>query len=133
MGLSGLKCTKIGAWVKAVLRVSNTFVWSEPQANGVSLGVRQIGYDNVREPHNELVIEVGETQECLDCLEVNWGQPDTDHISLGGVHRYASGGNHKTQELNILRVEQTLLGFGVQVIFMKTFQDMSAMDLMIFQ
>ena len=43
------------------------------------------GYD-VREPHNESAIKVGETQECLDCLEVSWGWPDTDCISLGHVH-----------------------------------------------
>ena len=53
------------------------------------------GDDNVREPHNELMIKVGETQECLDCLEVSWGRPDTDHVSLGHVHGDASGGDHK--------------------------------------
>src|SRR5882724_2609556 len=125
MGLSGLKCTKIGAWVKAVLRVSNTFVWSEPQANGVSLGVRQIGYDNVREPHNESAIKVGKTQECLDCLKVSWGWPNTNHISLGSVHGDGSGGDHKSQELNLLCMKQALLRFGVQVILAKVIQDTS--------
>jgi len=42
IGLSGLNCTKMGAWVKAVLRVSNALVWLGPQVNGVSLHVRQI-------------------------------------------------------------------------------------------
>ena len=79
------------------------------------------------------MIEVGEPQESLDCLEVSRGQPDADSISLGGVHGDASGSDHKTQELNLLHVEQALLGFGVQVIFAKMFQDASDMDPMIFQ
>jgi len=53
------------------------------------------GDDNVREPHNELAIKVGETQEHLDCLEVSWGWPDTDHVSFGCVHGDSSGGDHK--------------------------------------
>src|SRR5882724_9733430 len=104
-----------------------------PDERGVLVGETNQGYDDVREPHNESVIKVGETQEGLDCLEVSCGRPDTDHVGLGSVHRDASGGNHKTQELNLLCVEQALLRFGVQVVFTKTFQDTSDMDLMIFQ
>jgi len=51
MGLSGLKCAKIGAWVKASLIVLNAVVWSGPQTNGVSLRVRpNQGDDDVGEP-----------------------------------------------------------------------------------
>jgi len=103
-----------------------------PGEQGTLVGETNQGYDDVREP-NELVIKVGETQEGLDCLEVSWGRPDTDHIGLGGVHRDASGGNHKTQEFNLLHVEQALLGFGVQVVFVKMFQHVSDVDPMIFQ
>ena len=42
MGLSGLKCARMGAWVKAALRVSNALVWLGPQVNGVSFQVRRI-------------------------------------------------------------------------------------------
>jgi len=91
------------------------------------------GNDNVREPHNESVVEVGEAQEFLDCFEVGQHQPDTDSIGLGSVHGDASGSDHTAQELNLLSVEQTLLGFGVQVLLMKVLQDMSDMNPMIFQ
>ena len=57
------------------------------------------------------MIKFGETQECLDCLEVSQGQPDTDHVSLGSVHGDTSGSDHEAQELNLLHVEQALLGF----------------------
>ena len=79
-------------------------------------------------------MKVGETQECLDCLEVSRGQPDTDHIGLGSVHGNASGGDHKTQELDLLHMKhmkQALLRFGVQVILTKALQDASHMNLMI--
>ena len=56
-----------------------------PGEQGVLVGEANQGYDNVGEPHNESTIKVGETQECLDCLEVSWGRPDTDCISFGGV------------------------------------------------
>jgi len=90
------------------------------------------GDDDVRESYNELAIEVGEPQKCLDCFEVGWGWPDTDHVSFGHVHGDASGGDHKAQELNLLHVEQAIFGFGVQVILTKMLQDMSDMNLMIF-
>src|SRR5882724_4040916 len=98
-----------------------------PDEQGILLGEANQGDDDVGEPLNELTIKVGETQECLDCFEVSRGRPDTDRIGLGGVHRDASGSNHKAQELNLLHVEQALFGFGVQVIFTKTFQDSSDM------
>ena len=50
------------------------------------MGGMNQGYDDVREPHNESEIKVGETQEGMDCLEVSRGRPDTDCVSLGGVH-----------------------------------------------
>src|SRR5882724_6636289 len=92
-----------------------------PDEWGILSGEANQGDDDVREPLNESMIKVGETQECLDCFEISRGWPDTDRIGLGGVHRDASGGNHKAQELNLLHVEQALFGFGVQVIFAKTF------------
>src|SRR5882724_4966953 len=104
-----------------------------PDEWGILSGKVNQGDDDVGEPLNESTIKVGETQECLDCFEVSRGWPDTDHISLGGVHRDASGSNHKAQELNLLRVEQALFGFGVQVIFAKTSQDLSDMNLVLFQ
>ena len=58
-----------------------------------------------------MAIKVGETKESLDCLEVSRGRPDGDGISLGTVHGDASRGDHETQELDFLSVEQTLLGF----------------------
>src|SRR5882724_166529 len=99
---------------------------------GVLAGEENQGYDNVGEPHNESVIKVGQTQEHLDCLEVSRGQPDTDCISLGGIHGDASGGDHKTQGLNLLCMKQALLQFGVQVILTKALQYTSDMDQMIF-
>src|SRR5882724_10439386 len=104
-----------------------------PDEWGVLAGETNQGYDDVGEPHNESAIKVGKTQEGLDCLEVSRGRPDTDHVGLGSVHRDASGGNHKTQELNLLHVEQALLGFEVQVVSAKMFQDTSDVDPMIFQ
>src|SRR5882724_6120288 len=67
-----------------------------PDEWGVLVGEMNQRYDDVREPHNESAIKVGETQEGLDCLEVSWGRPDADHVGLGSVHRYASGGNYET-------------------------------------
>src|SRR5882724_1979832 len=104
-----------------------------PDERGILSGKANQGDDDVGEPLNELTIKVGETQECLDCFEVSRGRPDTDCIGLGCVNRDASGSNNKAQELNLLRVEQTLFGFGVQVIFAKTFQDLSDMNPMLFQ
>src|SRR5882724_1311388 len=104
-----------------------------PDEQDILSGKANKGDDDVGEPLNESTIKVGETQECLDCFEVIQGQPDTDCIGLGGVHRDASGSNHKAQELNLLRVEQALFGFGVQVVFAKTFQDSSDMNPMLFQ
>src|SRR5882724_11256416 len=104
-----------------------------PDEWGILLGKANQGDDDVGEPLNESTIKVGETQECLDCFEVSRGRPDTDRIGLGGVHRDASGGNHKAQELNLLHVEQALFGFGVQVVFAKTFQDSLDMNPILFQ
>jgi len=61
-------------------------------------------------------------------LESSRGRPDADSIGLGCVHGDAQGGDHKTKELNLLRVEQALLGFQVQVIFMKTFKTRKNVD-----
>src|SRR5882724_1802045 len=49
---------------------------------GVLVGEVNQRDDNVGEPHNELAIEVGETQECLDCFEVSRGWPDTDSMAV---------------------------------------------------
>src|SRR5882724_2452027 len=70
MGLSGLKCARMGAQVKAVLRVSNALVWSGPQANGVSLGEANQGDDNVREPYNELAIKIGKPKNAWTALRL---------------------------------------------------------------
>ena len=104
-----------------------------PSKWGVLAGEVNQGNDDVREPNNELAIEVGEPQECLDCLEISRGQPDTDRIGLGHVHGDASGGDHEAQELNLLRVEQALLEFRVQVVLAKVLQDASDMNPMLFQ
>ena len=85
------------------------------------------------EPNNELAVEVGEAQECLDCLEVSWCWPDADSISLGSVHGDASGSDHKTQEFDLLSVEQTFFRFGMQVVLAQMFQDTSDVDLVIFK
>jgi len=69
----------------------------------------------------------------MDYLEINQGWPDTDSFSLGSVHGEASGSDHKAQELDLLSVEQTLLGFEVQVILAKMIQDMLDVDLVIFK
>ena len=103
-----------------------------PSERGVLAGEVNQGDNDVRELHNKSAIRVGETQEFLDCLEVSWGQPDTDHVSLGSVHSDARGSDHKAQELDLLSVQQALLGFGMQVILMKTLQDMSDVNPMIF-
>jgi len=91
------------------------------------------GDDNVGEPHNESAIKVGKPQECLDCLEVSWSWPDADSIGLGHVHGDASGSDHESQELNLLHVEQALLGFRVQVVLVKVLQDTSDVNPMLFQ
>jgi len=57
----------------------------------VLVGEANQGDDNVREPNNEPAIEVGKTQEHLDCFEISWGQPDADSIGLGHIHGDASG------------------------------------------
>src|SRR5882724_10748594 len=103
-----------------------------PSEWGVLAGEANQGNDDVGEPNNESAIEVSKPQECLDCLEISWGQPDADSVSLGRVHGDASGSDHKTQELNFLHVEQALLRFGVQVIFAKMFQDALDVGPMIF-
>src|SRR5882724_1835192 len=100
---------------------------------GVLAGEVNQGNDNVGEPNNESMIEVGEPQECLDCLELSRGRPDTDSIGLGCVHGDASGSDHEAQELNLLHVEQALLGFRVQVVLTKALQDASDMNPMLFQ
>jgi len=82
-----------------------------PSERGVLAGEVNQGNDDVGEPNNESVIEVGEPQDCLDFLEISRGWPDTDSIGLGHVHGDASGGDHEAQELNLLHVEQALLGF----------------------
>jgi len=64
-------------------------------------------------------------------FEVSQGWPNADSIGFGGVHGDASGGDHKAQEFNLMSVEQTLLGFGVQVIVMKMLQGASDVDLVI--
>jgi len=66
-------------------------------------------------------------------LRLVWSWPDADSVGLGGVHGDAGGSDHKAQELNLLSVEQALLGFGVQVVLVKSFQDVLDMNLMIFQ
>ena len=66
-----------------------------PDEWGILVGEVNQGDDDVREPHNESAIKVGETQECLDCLEVSRGQSDANHISLGYIYRDASGGDYK--------------------------------------
>src|SRR5882724_11755083 len=104
-----------------------------PSEWGVLAGEANQGNDNVGGPNNESTIEVGKPQEHLDCLEISWGWPDADSISLGRVHGDASGGDHEAQELNLLRVEQALLGFQVQVVLAKVLQDASDMNLMLFQ
>src|SRR5882724_10394532 len=94
-----------------------------PSEWGVLVGEANQGNDNVREPDNESTIEVGESQKCLDCLEISQSRPVADSIILGRVHGDASGGDHEAQELNLLCVEQALLGFRVQVILAKALQD----------
>src|SRR5882724_10625787 len=100
---------------------------------GVLAGEANQGNYNVGEPHNELAIEVGKASERLDCLKIGRSRPGADSVSLGHVHRDASGGDHEAQEFNLLHVEQALLGFGVQVILAKVIQDMSDVNLMLFQ
>ena len=39
-GIIRVECARMGAWVKAVLRVSNALDWLEPQVNGVFWWVR---------------------------------------------------------------------------------------------
>src|SRR5882724_7952599 len=90
-----------------------------PSERGVLVGEANQGNDDVREPQEESTIEVGESQERLDCLEISRGRPDADSISLGHVHGDATGSDHEAQELDLLRVEQALLGFRVQVVLAK--------------
>src|SRR5882724_565466 len=104
-----------------------------PSEWGVLAGEANQGNDDVREPNNESAIEVGKSQECLDCLEISRGQPDADSISVGHVHGDASGGDHEAQELNLLHVEQALLGFQAQVILAKALQGTSDVNPMLFQ
>jgi len=86
IGLSGLKCTKMGAWVKAFLRVSNALVWSGPRERSVLAHETNQGDDNVGEPHNELVIEVGGSKNAWTALRlVGVGQMLTVPV-LVGVH-----------------------------------------------
>ena len=75
--------------------VEHPGVVGTPGEWGVLAGEANQGDDNVGEPHNESVIKVGKTQECLDCLEVSRGWPEPNCISLGRIHRDASGGDHK--------------------------------------
>src|SRR5882724_517277 len=104
-----------------------------PSEWGVLAGEANQGNDDVGEPNNESTIEVGEPQEHLDCLEISQGWPDADSIGLGRVHGDASGSDHEAQELNLLCVEQALLGFQVQVILSKVLQDMMDVNPMLFQ
>src|SRR5882724_7346691 len=117
-GLEGFECLSV---VRA------------PSEWGVLAGEANQGNDDVGEPDNESTIEVDESQKCLDCLEISWGQPVTDSISLGRVHGDASGGDHEAQELDLLCVEQALLGFRVQVVLAKALQDTSDVNPMLFQ
>jgi len=103
-----------------------------PGERGVIASEPNQGDDDVRKHNDKSVIEVFKTYECLDCLEVSQGGPDADSIGFGGVHGDAGGSDHKAQELNLLSVEQALLGFGVQVILAKMLQDTVDMDLVIF-
>src|SRR5882724_4855966 len=62
-----------------------------PSEWGVLAGEANQGNDDVEEPNNESAIEVGEPQECLDCLEISQGWPDADSIGLCCVHGDAMG------------------------------------------
>jgi len=66
-----------------------------PDEWGVLVGEVNQGDNDVGEPNNESAIEVSETQEHLDCVEVRQGQPDADSIGLGSVHGDSSGGDHE--------------------------------------
>jgi len=109
-------------------------VWLGPQMNGVSLRVRRIrGMTMSENPTMNWREKLAKPKKAWTALRLVGVGQNTDHVGLGSVHRDARGGNHKTQELNLLCVEQALLGFGVQVVFAKTFQDTLDMDPMIFQ
>jgi len=59
-GLEGFKCLGVvGA----------------PSEWGVLAGEANQGNDDAGEPDNESTIEVGESQKCLDCLEISRGRP----------------------------------------------------------
>jgi len=60
MGLSGLKCTRMGACVKAVLRFRTLWCDGAPGERGVLVGEANQGDDNVGEPHDESAIKVSE-------------------------------------------------------------------------
>src|SRR5882672_3021836 len=65
--------------------------------------------------------------------KVSRGQPDADGVSLGSVHGDAGGSDHKAQEFDLLSVEQTLFGLGVQIVLAQTFQHTSDVNPMIFK
>src|SRR5882672_9577164 len=65
--------------------------------------------------------------------KVSRGQPDADGVGLGSVHGDASGSDHKAQEFDLLSVEQTLFGLGVQIVLAQTFQHTSDVNPMIFK
>jgi len=61
MGLSGLKCAKMGTWVKACLEgPKHLCVVGTPGEGGVLESEANKGDDDVGKPNNELAIEVGE-------------------------------------------------------------------------
>jgi len=103
-----------------------------PGKLGVLAGEMNERYNDVREPHNESVIEVGKPKNAWTALRfIGVGQMLTVSVLLCPWR--CSGGDHEAQEFNPLHVEQALLGFGVQVVLMKVFQDALHVDPMIFQ
>jgi len=60
-----------GGLGEAVLRVSTCLGVVGAQVNGVSLWVKRIRGMTMSETDNDSMIEVGESQKRLDCLEIS--------------------------------------------------------------
>jgi len=74
------------------------------------VGEANQGNDDVGEPNNESVIEVGEPKKAWTALRLVWGWPDLTAFGLAMSMEMPVGVTMKPRT-NLLHVEQGLLGF----------------------
>jgi len=84
MGLIRVKMCQDGGLGEGSLEVSNASVWSgAPSEQGVLVGEVNQGNDDVGEPNNESVIEVGNPKNAWTALRLVRVGQDADCVGFG--------------------------------------------------